>query len=134
MKRIALVLVAAFLALPVVAAEPPQAILDGQAALQAGDVAAAAQQWEAAAIADVQESFHLLVTLYESGPDPSPDLAFMWAWIGQARTWDPNLRKRASADFDRLQDRVRRDVRQQGIDMAEKWLKEHPRPTAAAAP
>jgi hypothetical protein len=52
----------------------------------------------------------------------------MWAWIGQARTWDPALTKRASQDFDRLQDRIRRDVRQDGIDMAEKWLKAHPRP------
>lgn len=103
-------------------------IADGHEALRAGDAAAAAQHWEAAAIADVQESYHLLVTLYESGPDPSPDLAFMWAWIGRARTWDPALIPRANEDFDRLQDRLRREVRNQGIDLAEKWLAAHPRP------
>lgn len=127
MIRILAFVLVALLALPA-AADPAQSIADGQQALQGGDAAAAARHWEAAAMADVQESFHLLVDLYENGPDPSPDLAFMWAWIGQARTWDPKLRKRASDDFDRLQDRLRRDVRQQGTDLAEKWLKEHPRP------
>ena len=73
-------------------------------------------------------AWDLLVKLYESGPDPSPDLAFMWAWIGQARTWDPGLTPRAAEDFDRLQDRTRRDIRLQGIDLARKWLDEHPRP------
>ena len=129
MIRIAALVLVALLAIPA-AADPLQDIAAGHEALQAGDSPSAARHWEAAAIADVQESYHLLVTLFESGPDPSPDLAFMWAWIGQARTWDPALTKRASQDFDRLQDRIRRDVRQDGIDMAEKWLKAHPRPTA----
>ena len=127
MKRLCALLFAALLALPAIA-DPAPEIVAGQEALRAGDAAGAARHWEAAAIADVQESFHLLVDLYENGPDPSPDLAFMWAWIGQARTWDPNLRKRASADFDRLQDRVRREVRLQGTDLAEKWWETHPRP------
>lgn len=120
----------ALLALPALA-DPVQQIVDGHEALRNGDASSAARHWEAAAIADVQESYHLLVDLYESGPDPSPSLAFMWAWIGQARTWDPTLTARASQDFDRLQDRVRRDVRQQGIDMAEKWMAAHPRPATA---
>ena len=115
-------------ALPGVAADPRQSIAEGHEALRAGDAAAAARHWEAAAIADVQESYHLLVDLYESGPDPSPVLAFMWAWIGQARTWDPTLTARAGQDFDRLQDRVRREVRRQGTEMAEAWLAAHPRP------
>lgn len=133
MIRILALVLVAFLAPPAVA-DPAQHIVAGQEALRNGDASSAARHWEAAAIADVQESYHLLVTLYDSGPDPSPTLAFMWAWIGQARTWDPNLRKRASQDFDRLQDRLRRDVRQQGIDMAEQWMAAHPRPAAAQTP
>lgn len=121
------------MALPAVSAEPARSITDGHQALQNGDAAAAARHWEAAAVADVQESYHLLVALYESGPDPSPDLAFMWAWIGRARTWDPALTARANADFDRLQDRLRREVRNQAIDLAEKWLAAHPRPTGVQA-
>lgn len=128
MNRLFSVLLFLFLALPA-AADPVQQISDGQAALQGGDTEAAARLWEEAAIADVQESFHLLVTLYESGPDPSPVQAFKWAWIGQARTWDPKLSKRASQDYDRLQDNVRREARQQGREMAEEWLAKHLRPT-----
>ena len=128
MNRLFAALLFLFLAMPV-AADPVQAIAEGQAALQGGDPATAARLWEEAAIADVQESFHLLVSLHESGPDPSPVQAFMWAWIGQARTWDPKLSKRASQDYDRLQNALRREVRQQGRDMAEAWLAQHPRPT-----
>ncbi|MGH8516220.1 MAG: hypothetical protein ACREUE_02050 [Panacagrimonas sp.] len=128
MIRLSAVLLCLLLALPAIA-DPAQQIVDGQAALQAGDADAAARLWEEAAIADVQESYHLLVSLYESGPDPSPVQAFKWAWIGQARTWEPTLTKRASQDYDRLQDSVRRDVRQQGREMAEAWLKKHPRPS-----
>lgn len=129
MSRLSTFALLFLLALPAGAADAVDPIVEGQEAIGRGDASGAARHWEAAAIADVQESYHLLVTLYESGPDPSPDLAFMWAWIGQARTWDPKLTKRASQDFDRLQDRVRRDVRQQGREMAEKWLADHPRPT-----
>lgn len=134
MTRILALVIAAFLAVPAAAADPApqQHIQDGQAALKAGDTETAASHWEAAAIADVQESYHLLVDLYESGPDPSPSQAFMWAWIGQARTWDPKLTERAGQDFGRLQDHVRRDARLQGIDMAKKWLDEHPRPAPAS--
>lgn len=128
MNRLFAALLFLFLTLPAAAA-PATQIVEGQAALQSGDTEAAARLWEEAAIADVQESFHLLVSLYESGPDPSPVRAFKWAWIGQARTWDPKLSKRASQDFDRLQDNVRREVRQQGREMAEEWLAKHPRPT-----
>ena len=131
--RILATLFVLLMALPAASADPAQSILDGHQALQSGDAAAAAQHWEAAAIADAQESYHLLVTLYESGPDPSPDLAFMWAWIGRARTWDPALTARANADFDRLQDRLRREVRNQGIDLAEKWLAVYPRPASPGA-
>lgn len=130
--RILATLIVLLMALPA-SADPAQRILDGHQALENGDAAAAAQHWEAAAIADVQESYHLLVKLYESGPDPSPDLAFMWAWIGRARTWDPALTARANEDFDRLQDRLRREVRNQGADLAEKWLEAHPRRTATPA-
>jgi hypothetical protein len=134
MIRILALVVAALLALPAAAADPAQQqrIQDGQAALQAGDTQTAARHWEAAAIADVQASYHLLVALYESGPDPSPSQAFMWAWIGQARTWDPKLTERAGQDFERLQNRLRRDERLQGIDMAKQWLADHPRPAAAS--
>jgi hypothetical protein len=133
MIRIPAFVIVVLLSLPA-AADPRQAIADGHEALRIGDASAAARHWEAAAIADVQGSYHLLVTLYESGPDPSPDLAFMWAWIGQARTWDPDLVRRANEDFDRLQDRTRREVRRRGADMAKKWLEAHPRPAFAPTP